>query len=45
MLATGDDDGLGRHGGIGCCLLRGIDCAEGGGDVDVGIGDVGGVLV
>lgn len=47
MLVVGDA-GLERRAGIGCCLLTGIGCVQGGGDeggVEVGIGDVGGVPV
>lgn len=42
MLVVGDA-GSERRGGIGCCLLTGTGCVEGG--VEVGIGDVGGVPV
>lgn len=48
MLVAGGDAGLERRGGIGCCLLMGTGCAEGGGGesgVEVRIGDVGGVPV
>jgi hypothetical protein len=48
MLVIGGDAGLERRGGIGCCLLTGTGCVEGGGYLDGiegAIADVGGAPV